>query len=108
MSSRSRPVGGPALSASMFDKEINGHANPGHRFCEGVAHLLECTSAAVRPTPQERRALINHARTAGAKDGCSISLMWLLALGGSLLCNENISTSPFSISESKNRISGSI
>ena len=48
------------MSASMFDKVINGHANPGQRFCEGVARLFGLTKEEVfrragilPPVPEE-------------------------------------------------------
>ena len=58
--SRSEAARRSGLSASMFDKVINGHANPGHRFCEGVAHLFSLSTEEVfrragllPPVPEE-------------------------------------------------------
>ena len=53
---------------------------------EPARQVLKCTSAAVKLTPRERGQIVNRARKAGAKKGCSIPLVWILAILAAVVC----------------------
>ena len=53
---------------------------------EPARRVLECTSTAAKLTPRERGQIVNRARKAGAKKGCNIPFVWILAILAAVIC----------------------